>query len=97
MTDEETGPVETAGGKGGGSMSGSAESGREKPGIDFMIGLRLIVLLLVLIAAVQLYLSIQGIIAMWVANQFIPLVSAVYYLVVIIGGIWLLKDVLTKR
>ncbi len=94
--EEKAGSPETVTEKEGGSMSGN-ERGREKTGIDFMIGLRLIVLLLVLIAAVQLYFSIQGVIGMWVADRFIPLVNAVYYLAVVIGGIWLLKDVLKGR
>lgn len=78
-------------------MIGSPERGKKETGIDFMTGLRLIVLLLVFIAAVQIYFSIQGVIGMWVADQFIPLVNAVYYLAVIIGGIWLLRDVLAGR
>jgi uncharacterized membrane protein YqjE len=91
MTDEDAGLKEKEG-----SMSHSAERG-EKTVSEFMTGLRLIVLLLILIAAVQLYFTIQGVIGMWVAYQFIPAVNAVYYLVVIIGGIWLLRDVLAKR
>ena len=97
MTDERAGPAGTPGDKEGGSMIGSPERGKKETGIDFMTGLRLIVLLLVFIAAVQIYFSIQGVIGMWVADQFIPLVNAVYYLAVIIGGIWLLRDVLAGR
>ena len=62
-----------------------------------MVGLRLIVLLLVLIAAVQLYFTIQGVIGMWVADQFIPIFNAIYYIAVIAGGVWLLWSVLTRR
>jgi len=97
MMDESAGPAGTTGDKEGGSMIGSPERGKKETGIDFMTGLRLIVLLLVFIAAVQIYFSIQGVIGMWVADQFIPLVNAVYYLAVIIGGIWLLRDVLAGR
>ena len=97
MMDEKGGPAGTTGDKEGGSMIGSTERGKGKTGFDFMTGLRLIVLLLVFIAAVQIYFSIQGVIGMWVADQFIPLINAVYYLAVIIGGIWLLRNVLTGR
>jgi uncharacterized membrane protein YqjE len=83
--------------KGGRILRGSAEDRREKTRNELMTGLRLIVLLLVLIAAVQFYFSIQGVIGMWVSYQFIPLVNAVYYLAVIIGGIWLLRGVLGSR
>ena len=70
---------------------------RETLRSEFMTGLRLIVLLLIFIAAVQLYFTLQGVIGMWVSYQFIPLVNAVYYIAVIIGGIWLLRGVLTNR
>lgn len=97
MTGTEESPVVKTGEKEGGErMTGSQKTGRN-PGVDLMIGLRLIVLLLVLIAAVQLYFTIQGVIALWVADQFIPLVNAIYYIVVIIGGIWLLWRVLSKQ
>jgi hypothetical protein len=79
------------------TLSSGAKDQREKARNELMTGLRLIVLLLVLIAAVQFYFSIQGVIGMWVSYQFIPLVNAVYYLAVIIGGVWLLRGVLASR
>ncbi|MDD1678830.1 MAG: hypothetical protein LUO93_06555 [Methanomicrobiales archaeon] len=97
MTEKEADPVERTGETGGGSVNRSTEERKEKARNEFMTGLRLIVLLLVFIAAVQFYFSIQGVIGMWVSYQFIPLVNAVYYLAVIIGGIWLLRGVLTNR
>jgi hypothetical protein len=79
------------------TLSSGAKDQREKARNELMTGLRLIVLLLVLIAAVQFYFSIQGVIGMWVSYQFIPLVNAVYYLAVIIGGVGLLRGVLASR
>ena len=61
-----------------------------------MTGLRLIALLVVLIATVQLYLTIQDIIRMWVSPQFIPLVTGIYFVIVIVGGVWLIRASFTK-
>ena len=74
------------------------------PGVDLlktpwpflMTGLRLIALFVVLIATVQLYLTIQDIIRMWVSPQFIPLITGIYFIIVIIGGIWLIRASFTK-
>jgi hypothetical protein len=77
--------------------TGSQKTGKELVGVEIMTGLRLIVLLLILLAAVQLYFTIQGVISIWVAAQFIPLINTIYYLVVIVGGIWLLWKVLSKH
>jgi uncharacterized integral membrane protein len=97
MTGMEGGPVEQAEEKGEKSLTSRAVDRKEKAMSELMTGLRLIVLLLVFIAAVQLYFSVQGVIGMWVSYQFIPLVSAVYYLAVIVGGIWLLRGMLVNR
>jgi hypothetical protein len=68
--------------------------GPDKPKISNNIktGIRLILLLLIFIAAVQLYFAIQEVIRLWIADQFIPLVNGVYYLLVIAGGIWLIRE-----
>lgn len=52
----------------------------------------MIVGLFVLIAAFQLYFIVQDLIRTWVSDQFVPAVSALYYLAVIIIGVWLLRD-----
>jgi uncharacterized membrane protein len=57
----------------------------------------LIVGLFILIAAFQLYFVIQELIRTWVSDQFVPVVSAIYYLVVIVVGIWLLRDYIRKQ
>ena len=59
---------------------------------DIKTGIRLIILLLIFIAAVHLYFTIQEVIRLWIADQFIPLVNGVYYLLVIAGGIWLIRE-----
>jgi hypothetical protein len=86
----------TGGAGGSGPGTGPEKTGPEKQGgFDIMLGLRLILLLIVMIAAVQLYFAVQGVISTWVAAEFIPLVSTAYYIVVIAGGIWLLRGALT--
>lgn len=85
-------------GPGTGPGTGPEKTGTVKQGgFDIMLGLRLILLLIVMIAAVQLYFSVQGVISTWVASEFIPLVNTVYYIVVIAGGIWLLRGALTGK
>ncbi len=81
-----------------------AGTGDPSPGTDLvrtpwpflMTGLRLIALFVVLIATVQLYLTIQEIIRMWVSPQFIPLITGIYFVIVIVGGIWLIRASFTK-
>jgi hypothetical protein len=97
MTESTEVPVQTPGKRSDEPAPVATGKKKDDWGIDIMIGLRLIVLLIVLIAAVQLYFTIQGVIGMWVADQYIPLVNAIYYIAVIVGGIWLLWGVLTRR
>ena len=97
MTESTEVPVQTQGMRADEPAPLGTGKKKEDWGVDIMIGLRLIVLLLVLIAAVQLYLTIQGVIGMWVADQYIPLVNAIYYIAVIIGGVWLLRGALMRR
>ena len=51
----------------------------------------------VLIAAFQLYFVFQELIRTWIPGQFVPVVSAVYYLAVIVVGVWLLRDYIRKQ
>ncbi|MDD1664692.1 MAG: hypothetical protein LUQ32_05005 [Methanomicrobiales archaeon] len=57
-------------------------------------GLYGILFLIILIAAVQLYFSIQEFIRLWFSEEFIPIVNSLYYLVVIAGGIYLIREYL---
>ena len=57
----------------------------------------IIIGLFVLIAAFQLYFVIQELIRTWISDQFVPIVSAVYYIVVIVGGVWLIRDYIRKQ
>ena len=63
-----------------------------KPGSDWLNVVYMIIGLFVLIAAFQLYFTIQELIRTWVSDQFVPVVSALYYIVIIVIGVWLLRE-----
>lgn len=69
----------------------------KKAGTDW-IGLAYVLIgVFVLIAAFQLYFTIQELIRTWISDQFVPIASAVYYLAVIIVGVWLIREYIRKQ
>lgn len=56
----------------------------------FIQGLYAILFLVILIAAFQLYFSIQTFISTWFSEEYIPVVNSLYYLAVVVGGIYLI-------
>lgn len=52
---------------------------------------RILIGLALLFPIAQLYFSVPQVISMWVSDQFVPLVNAIYFILVIIGGIWLIR------
>jgi len=69
----------------------------KKPGNDWLAVVYFIIGTFVLIAAFQLYFVLQDLIRTWISDQFVPVVSAVYYIIIIIGGVWLLRDYFRKQ
>jgi len=59
-------------------------------------GLAGIVLILVLFATVQLYFAVQEAIRYWVADQYVPLVNGAFYLLVIVGWVYLVLRVFRR-
>lgn len=59
-------------------------------------GLYGILLLLVLVAAIQLYFSVQEIIRSWLEEEWVPVFNSLYYLAVIGLGLYLIKRHLVK-
>jgi ABC-type sulfate transport system permease component len=49
-----------------------------------------ILFLIILVAAFQLYFSIQEFIRTWFSEEYIPIVNSLYYLGVVAGGISLI-------
>jgi hypothetical protein len=68
-----------------------------KPGTDWIGLVYMIIALFVLIAAFQLYFTIQDLIRTWISDQFVPVFSACYYVVVIVIGVWLIRGYIRKQ
>jgi small neutral amino acid transporter SnatA (MarC family) len=69
----------------------------KKTGNDWIAVAYFIVAIFVLIAAFQLYFVIQELIRTWISDQFVPVASGLYYILVIVVGIWLLRDYIRKQ
>ena len=80
-----------------GSDAKVSKTPERKSTTDWLGFVYIIISLFVLIAAFQLYFVIQELIRTWISDQFVPIVSAVYYLVVIVVGVWLLRDYIRKQ
>jgi hypothetical protein len=63
----------------------------------FIQGLYAIIFLFILIATLQLYFSIQEFIRLWFSEEYIPIVNSIYYLLVIVGGVYLTLSYLRNR
>jgi hypothetical protein len=78
-------------------MTKDPKTAEKKSGNDWLGLAYVIIAIFVLIAAFQLYFVIQELIRTWISDQFVPVVSAVYYLAVIVVGVWLLRDYIRKQ
>ncbi len=78
-------------------MTKDPKTAEKKSGNDWLGLAYIIIGIFVLIAAFQLYFVIQELIRTWISDQFVPVVSAVYYVAVIAGGVWLLRDYIRKQ
>jgi hypothetical protein len=83
----------TAGGLAGGPGSGPQSDIKSL----FIQGLYAILFLIILIAALQLYFSIQEFIRTWFSEEYIPVLNTFYYLVVVVGGIYLVLAYIRKK
>jgi len=99
-TDPAPGGAVTQAGPASGGQSAGGHPGQtpgspgiiKKPGNEWYAALYAIILLFVFIAAFQLYFSMQDIIRTWISDQFVPVFNTVYYIVIIVVGIWLIRD-----
>ena len=73
-------------------MTKDPKSTEKRSGNDWLGIVYMIIGLFILIAAFQLYFTIQDLIRTWVSDQFVPVVSAIYYIIIIVVGIWLLRE-----
>lgn len=72
------------------------QESRESLFTFMLFGLAGIVLILVLFATMQLYFAVQEMVRFWVAEQYVPLVNGAFYLVVIVGGVYLVLRLLRR-
>jgi hypothetical protein len=69
-----------------------------KKAINEWLGLACIIIgIFILIAAFQLYFTIQELIRTWISDQFVPVVSALYYIAIIVIGIWLIRGYIRRQ
>ena len=73
------------------------KTAEKKPGSDWLPVVYMIIALFVLIAAFQLYFTIQDLIRTWISDQFVPVFSAVYYVAIIVIGVWLIRGYIRKQ
>lgn len=78
-------------------MTNNPKTAEKKSGNDWLGLVYIIIGLFVLIATFQLYFVIQELIRTWISDQFVPIVSAVYYIIVIASGVWLIRDYIRKQ
>ena len=95
MTDTTAPAAGSAGAPGTEKPAGPAAE--KKPGADWLSALYAIILLFVFIAAFQLYFSMQDLIRTWISSQFVPVFNTVYYLVIIVVGLWLIRDYIRRQ
>jgi hypothetical protein len=80
----------------GGPGTKDPKTMEKKYGNDWLGLAYIIIGIFVLIATFQLYFVIQELIRTWISDQFVPIVSAVYYTAVIVVGVWLIRDYIRK-
>jgi hypothetical protein len=81
-----------------GGSEGSPKSGPQSDTKNLFIqGLYAILFLFILIAALQLYFSIQEFIRLWFSEEFIPIANSIYYILVIVGGLYLTLSFIRSR
>ncbi len=64
--------------------------------VYFKKGLFILVNIFIVLAAFGLYFSVNNIIDRWVEYQYIPVVQTIYYIAVIVLGLYLMKAYLLK-
>ena len=76
-----------------GGRTGDVQEKGPKPRVseDTLNLLRIVICLALLFPIVQLYFTIPSAISMWVADQFVPFVNMIYFILVIVGGLWLIR------
>jgi len=53
--------------------------------------------LIILVAGFQLFIVIMQLINTWIADQFVPVFTAAFDVILIVGGIWLIRNYFQKK
>ena len=53
--------------------------------------------LIILVAGFQLFIIVMQLINTWIADQFVPVLTATVDVIIIIGGIWLIRNYFQKK
>lgn len=69
----------------------------KKPDEDWRGLGMLVVGIIILIAGFQLFIIVIQLINTWIAEQYVPVFTAAFDIVLIVGGIWLIRNYLLKK
>jgi uncharacterized membrane protein (DUF485 family) len=89
--------AEAAGARAHEPPSGSGRDRRGELRENFRTFLFLTILLLVFLATMQLYFSVQGFISAWFATEYVPVITAGFYLFVIVCGLYIVRACLIRQ
>lgn len=78
-------------------MTNDLKPKEKKTGNDWLGLAYVLIGIFILIAALQLYFTIQDLIRTWFSDQFVPVVLAIYYIIIIAIGVWLIRDYLRRQ
>jgi hypothetical protein len=53
--------------------------------------------MIILVAGFQLFIVIMQLINTWIADQFVPVFTAAFDVILIVGGIWLIRNYFQKK
>jgi hypothetical protein len=53
--------------------------------------------LIILVAGFQLFIIVMQLINTWIADQFVPVLTAAVDVIIIVGGIWLIRNYFQKK
>ena len=53
--------------------------------------------MIMLVAGFQLFIIVMQLINTWIADQFVPVLTAAVDIIIIVGGIWLIRNYFQKK
>ena len=68
-----------------------------KKGDDWSALASIVFGMIILVAGFQLFIVIMQLINTWIADQFVPVFTAAFDVILIVGGIWLIRNYFQKK